>query len=92
MGHLLLHWLGLDSASGPAYLAWSGVGSDVAELAIVGSLIGLYRKHACEVHRCWRIGRHDTAAGHTVCRRHHPDGAPSHQDVIDAHRDAKEAS
>jgi hypothetical protein len=83
--HLFLHFFGLDSASGTAYLAWSGILSDIGEIAIIGGLIGLYRKHACVVHRCWRIGRHGTAAGHNVCRRHHPDGAPTHSDVIKAH-------
>lgn len=70
----LLHFLGLDSASGPAYLAWSGAGGDLGELAVVGALLTVVRKHNCEVRRCWRLGRHKTAAGHQVCRRHHPDG------------------
>jgi hypothetical protein len=85
----LWHFLGLDSASGTAYLAWSGVLSDLGELAIIGALFGVYRKHNCEVARCWRLGRHTTAAGHQTCRRHHPEGPPSHQDVIEAHEAAK---
>jgi hypothetical protein len=40
------------------------------------------------VHRCWRIGRHATAAGHLVCRRHMPGGAPTHEEVIAAHNAA----
>jgi hypothetical protein len=91
MPHWLLHFLGLDSASGTAYLWWSGAGSDLAELAIVGGLISVYRRHNCEVARCWRLGRHDTAAGHTVCRRHMPGGAPTHGDVIEAHAAAQRA-
>lgn len=91
MIRLLLHWLGLDSASGPAYLAWSGAVSDLGELALIGGIIALVRKHTCEVHRCWRIGRHDTAAGHTVCRKHHPDGPLTAAHVAAAHEAAKAA-
>jgi hypothetical protein len=72
--HLLAHFLGLDNASGTAYLAWSGFGGDLAELAIVGGLLTIVRRHNCEVHRCWRMGRHSTDGGHMVCRKHHPDG------------------
>jgi hypothetical protein len=47
--HWFLHFFGLDSASGTAYLAWSGALSDLGELAIIGGLITVYRKHVCEV-------------------------------------------
>lgn len=93
MGHVLAHFFGLDSASGTAYLAWSGVLSDVTELAVVGALLGMLRKHNCSVHGCWRIGRHKVpGTDHTCCRRHTPSGAPTHQDVIRAHQAAREAS
>lgn len=88
----LQHFLGLDSASGTAYLAWSGILSDVTELAVVGALIGMLRKHNCVVRGCWRLGRHVTAAGAHVCHRHMPGGAPTHQDVIDAHNAAQEVA
>jgi hypothetical protein len=71
--HWLPHVLGLDNASGRWYLFWSGAGSDLGELTIVVVLLGLIRKHNCEVHRCWRLARHQTAGGHMVCRRHHPE-------------------
>ena len=70
----LAHFLGLDNLSGPWYGWWSGAGSDIAELAIIGGLVNIARRHNCEVHHCWRIGRHATAGGHQVCRKHHPDG------------------
>jgi hypothetical protein len=85
MWHLILHLLGMDNASGPAYLAWSGWASDLSELAIAGGLIGMVRARNCEVHRCWRLGRHQTAAGHRVCRRHHPDGHLTARGVREAH-------
>lgn len=71
MVRLIAHILGLDDASGHWYLWWSGIGAD---LGLIGGAIALYRRHNCEVQRCWRIGKHATAAGHHLCRRHHPDG------------------
>jgi hypothetical protein len=72
--HWLLHVLGVDDLSGRWYGFWSGFGSDIGELAIAGGLVTMIRQRNCEVHRCWRLGRHATAAGHRVCRRHHPEG------------------
>lgn len=66
----LLHFLGLDSASGTAYLAWSGVLSDLGEVALIGAVLGAYRKHNCHQRRCWRIGRH-VVDGTPYCNRHH---------------------
>ena len=84
----LLHVLGVDNASGPAYLFWSGFGSDLGELAIVGGLVAMYRRHNCHVRGCWRIGRHPVeGTPHVVCRHHHPHGAPSHEEVIAAHEE-----
>lgn len=71
--------------SGPWYGFWSGFGSDLAELAIIGGLVTVYRRHNCEVHGCWRLGRHRTEAGHMVCRRHHPDGHLTAEAVRAAH-------
>jgi len=89
MSHWLLHFFGLDSASGPAYLLWSGALSDLGEVVLIGAVYAFVRKHNCEVRRCWRLGRHTTDGGHHVCRRHAPTGAPTHQDVIDAHQAAR---
>jgi hypothetical protein len=84
----LYHYFGVNG-SGPWYGFWSGTGSDIGELAIVGGLASLVRHKNCEVKHCLRLGRHTTAAGHKVCRRHHPEGAPTAQDVLDAHTAAK---
>jgi hypothetical protein len=91
----LLHWLAVHTGSSntpgapPNYNFWSGFGSDIGEVAIIGGLISVYRRHNCEVHRCWRLGRHETAAGHHVCRRHHPDGPLTADDVHRAHHAAR---
>lgn len=83
--HLLLHVLGLDDASGRWYLWWSGIGADLGYLAVVG---GLYRRHNCEIKGCPRLGRHITAAGAHLCRRHHPDGPLTVEAAHAAHHKA----
>lgn len=78
----LTHFLGLDDGSGRWYLWWSGMGANIGEFAIVGSLASGVRRHNCHVHGCWRVGRHPVeGTGYVVCRRHHPDGAPTAADV-----------
>lgn len=91
MSTLIAHVLGLDDAAGHWYLWWSGAGADLGELAVVGTLISLYRKHTCEIHRCPRLGRHLTAAGHRLCRRHHPDGPLTVEAAHAAHDEASRA-
>jgi len=88
----LLHVLGVDNVSGRWYGFWSGFGSDIGELAIVGGLLALVRKHNCEVHGCWRLGRHATAGGHLVCRRHNPAGPVTAEQVAGAHQAARSAA
>lgn len=86
--HALVHILGLDNASGPIYLFWSGAAADISELAILGGLFSIYRRHQCEVAGCLRLGRHTTAAQHVVCRRHHPDDHLTAEAVVAAHEEA----
>ena len=87
----LLHWLAIHtgsvntSGSPQNYNFWSGFGSDLGEIAIIGGLVTLVRKHNCEVHRCWRLGRHQTAADHHVCRVHHPDDHLTADAVVASH-------
>lgn len=90
--HFLGTWLYVHAGIkgfGPYYGFWSGFGSDFGEFAIPATILlalgAWYRRHNCEVDTCIRLGRHDTAAGHTVCRRHHPDDKLSHADVLEAH-------
>ena len=60
-----------------AYNFWSGFGSDVAEFAIFGAIIGALIKTAhhfnCTEKGCWRIGHHPvdgTAGKFRTCHRH----------------------
>lgn len=66
--HAVAHVLGLDDASGPWYLFWSGFFGD---LALFGGGLALYHKHNCHERRCWRIARH-THDGSPYCTRHKP--------------------
>lgn len=70
----LLHWLwvhtGTGNEAGPWYGFWSGFGSDLGEVALVGAVLGGYRKHNCHQSRCWRIGRH-IVDGTPWCNKHH---------------------
>jgi hypothetical protein len=68
----LLHVLGVDNEAGRWYAFWSGFGSDLSEAAIVGAVLGGYRKHNCHARGCWRIGRH-VVDGTPWCNRHHED-------------------
>lgn len=87
--HLLLHVIGLDG-SGYWYNFWSGFGSDLGEAALIGGLISMYRKHNCHVKGCWRLTWRPVAGTtFTVCRRHHPENAPTEAQVHAAHRAAK---
>jgi hypothetical protein len=52
------------------YNFFSGAGSDITELAIVGGILGMYHKHNCHDPGCWRIGRH-SVDGTPWCNRHH---------------------
>ena len=91
----LIHFIGADY--GARYGTWvpenfwAGFGSDLGEIAIIGGLIAVVRKHNCEVKGCFRLGRHQTAAGHHVCRRHHPDDHLTAERVVAEHEVAKAA-
>lgn len=90
--HWFLHFTGSDNVSGPWYGFFSGFGSDLGEIVLLGALWSILRKHNCAVHHCWRVGRHKVpGTEHICCRRHAPGGAPTHEDVIEAHAAAQRA-
>jgi hypothetical protein len=66
---------------GVGYQFWSGIGSDVGELAIITGVAAFLYKHNCHVRGCPRLSWHpDPGTGHPVCKKHHPDhpeGTPS---------------
>lgn len=81
---------GTVNESGPFYGFWSGFGSDLGEVALIGGLLTVVRRHNCEVRGCWRLGRHQTAAGHHVCRVHHPDDHLTAEQVAASHEAARQ--
>jgi hypothetical protein len=86
---------GTDNVSGSYYGFWSGFGSDIAELGILGAIAtGIYqlvKKWNCHEPGCWRIGTHPAAGGQfLLCYRHHPDYAgkkPTHDLIERLHRE-----
>lgn len=77
MVHTFWNWFltvtGSNNTSGVWYGFWSGFGSDLGEVAIIGAGIGIFRKHNCHVQGCWRIGKHPVeGTPYIVCRKHHP--------------------
>ena len=92
MIHWLLHVLGVDTEAGRAYAWWSGAGSDIGELAIIGAVIGTWRRANCHVKSCPRIGRVPVeGTSFKVCWRHHPEGKPTHRHVLIRHREHQAA-
>lgn len=69
--HWFLHWTGSDNVSGPQYGFWSGFGSDIGEVTLVGAVLAAARHKNCHVKGCWRLGHIDPDHGHPACRRHH---------------------
>jgi len=61
---MLARMLGLDDPSGPWYLWWSGLGSDLGELTIIAVI---YHHLNCHQPGCWRPARHQSGG---YCRRH----------------------
>lgn len=77
MLHLIFHFFGLDSASGTAYLAWSGVLSDAGEITLLGTALAVYKRFTCHTWWCVRHGAYDFTDEHTgltyrLCRSCHP--------------------
>jgi hypothetical protein len=77
-----MHWLivhlsqelGISNSSSRAYDFWSGSGSDIGEIAIIGAVVGVFRKHNCHIKGCYRIGKHPLEnSPFILCKKHHPD-------------------
>ena len=79
MFHALLHLMGvLPRSPSSAYNFWSGFGSDIGEVVLIGGMASLVRHHNCHAKGCWRLGHTPVAGGkYKVCHRHHPDSRTS---------------
>ena len=77
--------LGFDGQQ-PWYDFWSGFGSDLSELAILGSIVVVYRRHKCAA--CLRLalrGPHGEVAGthYRTCHKH--TNGPDHAQLSHRH-------
>jgi len=93
MGHWLGYWLGLTNAAGPVYSFWSGFGSDLGELALLGGVISIARHGNCHVRGCLRFGKPVAGTPYRACHTHHPDHEGSARNVsletiVKAHEDS----
>ena len=73
----MIHWFfihtGTYNESGPYYGFFSGFGSDLGEVALIGSVIALFRHRNCHVQGCWRLGKPIDGTAFLACHKHHPD-------------------
>lgn len=87
--HAILYFTG-TRYYGPTsqwYNFWSGFGSDIAEVAILGGVIQLYRKHNCHTTHCLRIAHHkftDKATGteYMLCKKHYRQVHPEVSKIV----------
>lgn len=90
-----LHVIGVEPRQpSTAYNFFSGAGSDLGEITIIGLGIGAFRHVNCHQRGCWRLGRHPVAGGlFKVCSHHHPDvpdDGPTAEHIAAAHQAALE--
>lgn len=64
---------------------WSNFLGPIEGVGAFGAGYVLMRRHNCHVKGCPRIGRHAVdGTSYVVCRHHHPEDKPTHQQVLDA--------
>lgn len=82
--HLIQHWLAYRTGSlnmpgsPPNYNFFSGSGSDLTEVTMIGAMLAVFKKHNCHARWCVRVGHHEledkkTGLKYNLCRRHHPE-------------------
>lgn len=65
---VIMHWLGLDNASGAVYLFWSGFFGDIT---IFAALITYYIHTRCHVSGCNKRAKYQFKH-YKLCKVHHP--------------------
>jgi hypothetical protein len=72
MWHWILYHLGVTNPINQWYNFWSGFGSDLGELLILGGIIQFFKHHNCHVQGCWRVKTSNDPTIHApACRKHH---------------------
>ena len=85
------HFTGMDNVAGRAYGFWSGFGSDLGEITLIGLVAGIIKHQNCHVKGCKSVFTHPVVGTpFKVCKRHHPamKRIVTHLDIVKAHRDA----
>jgi hypothetical protein len=59
------------------YNFWSGIGSDVSEITLLGMVVALIKHHNCHSKRCLRPGHKHPVHGWPACKKHWHE-VPSH--------------
>jgi len=82
----LLHIAGIEPRMpSTTYNFWSGFGSDLGEVTIIGALIVLYRHHECHVDTChrlhWKSWTDPDGHVHALCKKHHPHQQPTEAEL-----------
>lgn len=88
-----LNWTGANNTSGNQYGFWSGFGSDLGEITLIGMGIAWYRNHTCHVDTCHKFGKHQVeGTPYKVCRKHHPSIPKhlTHLHIVKAHKEANQ--
>jgi hypothetical protein len=68
-----LYWFFGIGGGGPHYGFWSGAGSDIGEITLVGAVIVALKHVNCHDEGCWRIGLHKVeGTPYKACHKHHP--------------------
>lgn len=72
LGYWLQVHTGTVNEAGPYYGFFSGFGSDLSEIALLGGFAVIVRRFNCHTSGCWRVGRfHLAGSQFLVCSRHH---------------------
>jgi hypothetical protein len=91
--HEFLFGIGATNPSDEQYGFWSGFGSDISEIALLGAMFGVLRHSNCHAERCWRFGKPVDGTAYRACHKHHPAHLGDKRNVPlevirDAHREA----
>jgi hypothetical protein len=73
---------GTVNESGPYYGFFSGFGSDLSEIALLGFIIGMYHRHNCAVPHCPRIAHKKFEVEGTHQRTCHKHATPYWHDLL----------
>lgn len=94
MIRLIFHWFeihtGSDNEAGPWYGFWSGFGSDIGEITLIGAIFAVWRHHKCHSQGCRHLGKHPVVGTpYKVCRKCHPhvpDAGATMEEIHEARR------